>query len=115
MRFLFILSATAIVSVLAVPSASIAAVSAEPSTNVREKTWGRMKVALPDGVFQDDKLTKQENILPLLVAEEHLSENQGSSNLAYKNLEFTDHIKITLLPPSEQLEMNELNDAVHGK
>lgn len=102
MRFFFILS-TAIASVLAIPSASIVA---EPQQTPAK---GNIKIALPDGAFPNDI---KQGEPPLIAVEEPALDN---SNLGYKNLQFTNHIKITLLPPSEQNELNEINDAAHGK
>lgn len=103
MRFFFILS-TAIASVLAIPSASL--VAEKPQSTA----WKNIKVALPDGAFFDDAAAQKE---PSLMAVEEPAIYDG--DLGYKNLQFTNHIKITLLPSSEQEELNELNEAVHGK
>ncbi|KAG2210541.1 hypothetical protein INT47_002483 [Mucor saturninus] len=103
MRF-FLLLSTAIASVLAIPSASL--VAEKPQSTA----WKNIKVALPDGAFFDDRAAQRE---PALMAIEEPAVDD--SDLGYKNLQFTNHIKITLLPPSEQDELNEINDAVHAE
>ncbi|CAO3633790.1 unnamed protein product [Mucor hiemalis] len=120
----------------AVPSVSEAVSSvaeAVPSVNPREEAWAKMKVALPDGVFPEDRLTSdrlqhapEERIVPMIVMSnsdfplsylmrkplyKHQRFPLAEEGLAYKHMgaaaneETFDPLMITPLLPEAQEEL----------
>lgn len=119
-----------------VPSVSEAVSSvaeAVPSVNPREEAWAKMKVALPDGVFPEDRLTSdhlqqapEERIVPMIVMSnsdfplsylmrkplyKHQRFPLAEEGLAYKHMgaaaneETFDPLMITPLLPEAQEEL----------
>lgn len=116
-------------------SSFIAEAQAEASTDPRIERWARMKVALPDGVFPEDKVVLEEQlrVVPMIIVDEASLPKPAAITgkpvdkhqridieLAYKHMsimgendqaDFLDVVEITPFSPEMQQDLNQKHEA----